>query len=169
MRKASSWLGWHRAVPLRKILVLSVVDTFASLSPAIDARRNYRGSDVVETLGRVAVEIGYLNTICLDYGPEFVSKELDLWAFVKGMTLYFSRPEKPTDNAFIESLNGKFRPECLNANWFLSLYEARRKCEAWCKDYNEVRPHSAIGNKVPMELRRAAASPSSHPLDGAII
>jgi len=60
------------------------------------------------------------------YGPEFISKELDLWAFMRGVTLDFSRPGKPIDNAFIESLNGKFRAECLNANWFLSLDEARR-------------------------------------------
>jgi SAM-dependent methyltransferase len=60
------------------------------------------------------------------YGPEFISKELDLWAFMRGVTLDFSRPGKPTDNAFVESLNGKFRAVCLNANWFLSLDEARR-------------------------------------------
>jgi len=71
----------------------------------------------------------------------------------------FSRPGKPTDNAFIESLNGKFRAECLNANWFLSLDEARRKCEAWRRDYNEVRPHSAIGNQVPAALHRSAGNP----------
>ena len=93
------------------------------------------------------------------YGPEFISKELDLWAFMRGVTLDFSRPGKPTDNAFIESLNGKFRAECLNANWFLSLDEARRKCEAWRRDYNEVRPHSAIGNQVPATLHRSAGNP----------
>jgi transposase InsO family protein len=70
-------------------------------------------------------------------GPEFVSKELDLWAFMRGVTLDFSRPGKPTDNAYIESFNGKFRSECLNANWFLCLDEARQKCEAWRRDYNE--------------------------------
>src|SRR5262249_42232264 len=71
----------------------------------------------------------------------------------------FSRPGKPTDNAFIESLNGKFRAECLNTKWFLSLHEARRKCEAWRRDYNEVRPHSAIGNQVPAMLHRLAGNP----------
>jgi len=69
-----------------------------------------------------------------------------------GVTLDFSRPGKPTDNAFIESFNGKFRTECLNAHWFMSLDDARRKCEAWRRDYNEERPHSAIGNKGPIEL-----------------
>ena len=153
----------------KKIRVLTIVDTFTRLSPAIDVRQNYRGCDVVETLERVSLEIGYPKTIRLDNGPEFISKDLDLWAFMKGVTLDFSRPGKPTDNAFIESLNGKFRAECLNTNWFLSLDEARRKCEAWRRDYNEIRPHSAIGNKVPMELHRAVALPASHPADEARI
>jgi putative transposase len=68
------------------------------------------------------------------------------------VTLDFSRPGKPTDNAFIESFNGKFRAECLNTHWFMSFDDARRKCEAWRRDYNEERPHSAIGNKAPIEL-----------------
>jgi putative transposase len=78
---------------------------------------------------------------------------------MRGVTLDFSRPGKPTDNAFIESLNGKFRTECLNTHWFLSLDEARRKCEAWRRDYNEVRPHSAIGNQVPAALHRSTGNP----------
>jgi hypothetical protein len=68
------------------------------------------------------------------------------------VTLDFSRPGKPTDNAFIESFNGKFRLECLNAHWFMSLDDARQKYEAWRRDYNEERPPSAIGNKAPIEL-----------------
>ena len=85
---------------------------------------------------------------------------------MQGVTLDFSRPGKPTDNAFIEIFNGKFRAECLNANWFLSLDEARRKCEAWRRDYNEVRPHSAIGNKTPIELHRTAGNhrPAARPM-----
>jgi putative transposase len=142
-----------------RIRILTIVDTFTRLSPAIDARQNFRGADVVETLERVARQLGYPKTIRLDNGPEFISKELDLWAFMHDVTLDFSRPGKPTDNAFIESLNGKFRAECLNANWFLSLDEARRKCEAWRRDYNEVRPHSAIGNRVPIMLHRASGNP----------
>ena len=142
-----------------RIRILTIVDTFTRLSPAIQARQSFRGVDVVETLERVSRQLGYPKTIRLDNGPEFISKELDLWAFMHDVTLDFSRPGKPTDNAFIESLNGKFRAECLNANWFLSLDEARRKCEAWRRDYNEVRPHSAIGNKVPIMLHRAAGNP----------
>jgi putative transposase len=153
----------------KKLRVLTIVDTLSRVSPAVDVRHTYRGSDVVETLERGAIEFGYPKTIRVDNGPEFVSKELDLWAYMKGVTLDFSRPGKPTDNAFIESFNGKFRAECLNANWFLSLDEARAKCEAWRRDYNEVRPHSAIGNKTPMELHRMAASPASQQSDEARI
>jgi putative transposase len=143
----------------RKIRVLTIVDTFTRLAPAIDVKQSYRGCDVVETLERAILAAGLPKTIRVDNGPEFISKELDLWAFMKGVTLDFSRPGKPTDNAFIESLNGKFRAECLNTNWFLSLDEARRKCEAWRRDYNEVRPHSAIGNKVPMQLHPRTGQP----------
>lgn len=144
----------------RKIRVLTIVDTFTRYAPAIEARFSFRGADVVATLERVAREGGYPKRICLDNGPEFVSKELDLWAFIHEVTLDFSRPGKPTDNPFIESLNGKFRSECLNAHWFLSLDEARRICEAWRRDYNEARPHSAIGNEVPIRLHLAASQPS---------
>ena len=153
----------------RKLRVLTIVDTLSRVSPAVDVRHSYRGSDVVETLERGAVEFGYPKTIRVDNGPEFISRELDLWAYMKGVTLDFSRPGKPTDNAFIESFNGKFRAECLNAHWFLSLDEARAKCEAWRRDYNEVRPHSAIDNKTPIELHRMAASPASRSSEEARI
>ena len=140
----------------RKIRVLTIVDNFTRVSPAIDVRLSYRGADVVATLERVASVYGRPQHIRVDNGPEFISKELDLWAWLHGVELDFSRPGKPTDNAFAESFNGKFRTECLNAYWFLSLEDARMKCEAWRQDYNEVRPHSAIGNQTP--IARAVAS-----------
>lgn len=149
----------------RKIRILTIVDTFSRYAPAIDVRASFRGIDVVETLERIALETGCPRTIRLDNGPEFISKELDLWAFLHDVTLDFSRPGKPTDNAYIESLNGKFRTECLNANWFQSLDEARRKCEAWRRDYNEQRPHSALGQKVPKELH-PTLGPTGRPIVG---
>jgi putative transposase len=66
--------------------------------------------------------------------------------------LDFSRPGKPTDNAFIEAFNARFRKECLNEHWFLSLEDAQEKVESWRKDYNEERPHSSIGNITPWEF-----------------
>jgi len=140
----------------RRIRILTIVDAYTRVSPAIDARHSYKGSDVVETLERVTGIYGVPKNIRVDNGPEFVSKELDLWAWMNGVELDFSRPGKPTDNAFVESFNGSFRAECLNASWFLSLEDARSKCEAWRRDYNEVRPHSSIGNKAPVELLEAS-------------
>ena len=145
----------------RKLRVLTVVDTFTRFAPAIVPRFSFKALDVVAVLDEVCADIGLPTTIRVDQGSEFVSRELDLWAYMRGVVLDFSRPGKPTDNAFIESLNGKFRAECLNAHWFLSLEDARRKMEDWRRDYNEHRPHSAIGNKRPIELmiRSAAARP----------
>ena len=95
---------------------------------------------------------GYPKSIRADNGPEFVSRDLDLWAYANDVTLDFSRPGKPTDNAFIEAFNGRLRAECLNTHWFLTLEDARRKLENWRRDYNELRPHGAIGNKAPITL-----------------
>lgn len=120
----------------RKIRVLTIVDTFSRFSPAIEPRFSFRGADVVEVLERVGKENGFPGTIRVDQGSEFISRDLDLWAYHRGVVLDFSRPGKPTDNAFIESLNGKFRAECLNAHWFMSLEDARRKIEDWRRHYN---------------------------------
>lgn len=144
----------------RKIRVLTIVDTFSRFSPAVDPRFSYRGEDVVLTLERICKSVGYPRTIRVDQGSEFISRDLDLWAYQKDVVLDFSRPGKPTDNAFIESFNGKFRAECLNAHWFMSLEDAREKMEDWRRDYNEVRPHSAIGNKPPITRTNGA---STHP------
>lgn len=136
----------------RKIRILTVIDAFTRFVPAIDVRPRYTGSNVVDTLELVCAKLGYPKSIRVDNGPEFISKDLDLWAYTKGVELDFSRPGKPTDNAYIESLNGKFRAECLNAHWFMNLADARRKCEAWREDYNTCRPHSSIGYKVPADM-----------------
>ena len=145
----------------RKLRVLTIIDTFSRFSPAIEPRFTFRGPDVVEILEEVGRQVGFPKAIRVDQGTEFVSRDLDLWAYQRGVTLDFSRPGKPTDNAFIESFNGKFRAECLNAHWFMSLDDARRKCEAWRRDYNEERPHSAIGNKAPIELIDRSAAHGS--------
>lgn len=77
-------------------------------------------------------------TIRVDQGTEFVSRDLDLWACAKGVTLDFSRPGKPTDSAFIEAFNGRFRAECLNQHWLLTLADAREKMEDWRQYYIPV-------------------------------
>ena len=137
-----------------KIRVPTIVDAFSKLSPAIDVRQRYRGSDVVDTLERVTAIYRLPKSVRVDQSPEFISKDLDLRAWRKGLTLDFSRPGKPTDNAFAESFSGRVRAECINQNWLLTLDDAPSKCEAFRREYNEERPHSAIGNKTPMELMK---------------
>jgi putative transposase len=119
---------------------------------------------VVLTLERICKSDSYPKAIRVDQGSEFISRDLDLWAYQKAVVLDFSRPGKPTDNCFIESFNGKFRAECLNTHWFMSLDDARANMEDWRRDYNEIRPHSAIGNKPPISLLNAP--PASPPAQG---
>lgn len=94
------------------------------------------------------------------YGSEFISRDLDLWAYANNVTLDFSRPGKPTDNGFIEAFNSKLRSECLNAHWFLTLADSREKLDTWRRYYNEERPHSAIGYNVPIALHNPGGATS---------
>lgn len=147
----------------KKLRVLTVVDTFSRYVPVLDVRYSYRGEDVVATLDRVCRTAGYPKTIRVDQGSEFVSRDMDLWAYQRGVVLDFSRPGKPTDNAFIEAFNGRFRAECLNQHWFLTLADAAEKLEAWRRYYNEERPHGAIGNKVLIMLTKSGGVTSPSP------
>ena len=76
---------------------------------------------------------------------------MDKWAYEDKIELDFSRPGKPTDNPFIESFNGSFRDECLNANWFFSIEDAQEKFDHWREDYNGFRPHSSLADMSPNE------------------
>ncbi len=147
----------------RKIHVLTVVDTFSRYAPVIDPRFSYRAEDVVATLEQACATLGYPKTVRVDQGSEFVSRDLDLWAYTKGVTLDFSRPGKPTDNAFAEAFNGRVRAECPNAHWFLTLADAQEKLEAWRRYYNEERPHGAIGHKSPISLQNHDGATSPPP------
>ena len=97
------------------------------------------------------------------YGPEFTSMAILRWCQETGVAWHYIAPGKPTQNAFIEAFNGRFRSECLNTHWFLTLADAREKMEDWLRYYNEDRPHGAIGNKPPILLQNPdrAASPRS--------
>jgi putative transposase len=111
----------------KKLRVLTVVDTFSRYLPVLDAKFSYRGEDVVATLDRICRQTGYPKTIRVDQGSEFISRDMDLWAYQRGVALDFSRSGKPTDNAFIEAFNGRFRAECLNQHWFLTPCGCSRK------------------------------------------
>lgn len=117
----------------RKLRILTVVDTYSRLSPVVDPRFSYRGADVVAALDRACREIGYPKTIRVGNGSEFISRDMDLWAYQRGVILDFSRPGKPTDNAFIEAFNSKLRSECLDDGpIFLSSRHIRPGMQRGC-------------------------------------
>jgi len=147
----------------RKFRTLNLMDGFTRESPRIEVDTSLPGLRVVRVLEDVARERGYPQAIQVDNGPEFVSRVVDQWAFEHRVELHFIAPGKPTENAFIESFNGKFRDECLNENWFLTLPEAREKIEMWRRDYNQVRPHSALGYQTPEAFAAQAAARGASP------
>lgn len=137
----------------RKLRILTVC-------PAIDPRFSYKGEDVVRKLDEDCLKVGYPKTIRVDNGSEFISRDMDLWTYQHNITLDFSRPGKPTDNAYIKAINSKLRSECLNAHWFLSLSDACQILEEWRKYQNEEGMHSAIGNKLPIMVMKSEGVPS---------
>lgn len=138
----------------RTIKVLSVVDEYTRKCFRIEVDTSINGVRVVRVLTEIAQTEGFPGIIIIDNGPEFISKALDAWAYERGVKLTFIRPGKPVENAYIESFNGRFRDECLNENWFLSLEHARRIIEKWRIDYNNERPHSSLGYLTPEEFIR---------------
>jgi len=133
--------------------ILSVVDNYSKKCLQLFVGKSLKGQDVVEQLEQIKqVENCIPDRIQCDNGSEFISKEVDRWAYENKVTIDFSRPGKPTDNPYIESFNGKFRDECLSINWFLNLEDAKEKIEAWKWDYNLFRPHSSLNNLSPQEF-----------------
>jgi putative transposase len=148
----------------RRIRLLTIVDNFSRISPLIGVGFSYKGHDVVASLERACGRYGKPERIRVDNGPEFVSKDHDLWAYTHKVVLDFSRPGKPTENAFIEAFNSRFRDECLNQHWFLSLDDVIAKVEAWRIDYNTVRLHSAPEGMSPEYYYRRFQKQSKLPL-----
>ena len=138
----------------RRLRCLTIVDDCTRECLAIEVDTSITGLRVQAVLNRLADSRGLPKSITVDNGPEFYGQVLDQWAYQTGVELSFIRPGKPNENAYIESFNGKFRDECLNEHWFLSLAHARRIIEAWRVEYNTERPHSSLGNRTPEEFAR---------------
>lgn len=138
----------------RSFRVLTVVDQYSRECPLLEAGRSLTGKQVVECLERLALFRGVPESITVDNGTEFCSRVVDAWAYERGVKLDFIRPGKPAENGYIESFNGRLRDECLNAEVFFSVSDARQKLERWRRDYNEERPHSALGGKTPLAYLR---------------
>ena len=141
----------------RRFRILTVVDDYTREWKAVVVDTSIGGVRVVRTFDELAESTGLPTVIVTDNGPEFTSRAFLSWAERRGIDLRFIQPGKPTQNAFGESFNGKFREECLDAHWFTGLDEARRVIETWRIDYNDVRPHSSLDDRTPSEFAAAHA------------
>ena len=153
----------------RTFRTLNVVDDHTRECRGIEVDTSISGQRVARFLDRLVDEHGLPQALLFDNGPEFRSRALEEWAYRRGVQLHFIQPGKPTQNAFVESFNGRFRDECLNEHWFATLADARERIEDWRLDYNQVRPHSSLGNLAPEEYAarlvcfQAPPAPSSPP------
>jgi putative transposase len=157
----------------RKVRTLSIEDAYTREMLAIEVDTSLPALRVVRVLEKLRVTRGLPVRIVIDHGTEFTSKALDQWAYANKVTLHFITPGRPMENGYIESFHGKFREECLNEHWFLTLDDARETIEDWRTDYNQVRPHSALGYRTPEEFATGYANvesklrfPHSHSHDG---
>jgi putative transposase len=138
--------------------LLTLIDEYTRECLAIEPEQKLKGGDVVLVLNRIKMQRGVPKMLYCDNGSEFSSQAMDLWAYQHGVRIAFSRPGKPTDNAFVESFNGTFRAECLDAHWFTTLTETRQIVETWRREYNESRPHRALGERTPNEFASQVAA-----------
>ena len=115
------------------------------------------GERIVRFLKEIAEQRQLPRRLVLDNGPEMTSKAMFLWSQDTGVQLHFIQPGKPTQNAFVESFNGRFRDGCLNQHWFRSLEDAQETIDQWRKHYNEVRPHSSLNYQPPAAFETKAA------------
>ena len=150
-----------------RIRTLNIVDDFTRECLAIEVDTSLSGTRVARVLDQIALTRGYPTTIVMDNGTELTGIAMACWARDRKVCLHFIDPGKPTQNAFIESFNGRFRDECLNENEFFSLAYAREVIEAWRQDYNAFRPHKSLGNRTPEEFVRDIEITDSHHLSAA--
>lgn len=138
----------------RRFRVLIVLDDGIRKALALEVDTSLPGRRVVQVLERLIAAYGKPELMVIDNGPEFAGRLLDQWAYEHGIKLHFIEPGKPVQNAYVESFAGKLRDECLNGHWFTTLADARQTIEAWRREYNEIRPHSALGDLPPEEFAR---------------
>lgn len=141
----------------RRFRVLTLKDIYTHEVLALYVDVSITGDRVAEVLDQIKLTRPLPKGIICDNGSEYVSKAMDQWSYRNGVELKFIQPGKPTQNAFIESFNGKFRSECLNQHWFENLEHARELIEAWRIEYNTDRPNKPLGKKTPEEFAKEQA------------
>jgi putative transposase len=135
-----------------RLRMLTVVDEFTRECLTIRVERSLKAKDVQDTLAAVMLERGQPCYLRSDNGSEFIEKSLQKWLRSKGTDSIFINPGSPWENGKCESFNGKLRDECLNAQWFRTLREAKVLIEMWRKEYNNFRPHRSLGYATPLEF-----------------
>ncbi len=133
---------------------LTVIDEYTRECLAIDVAGSIRSHRVIDVLGRLVSVHGAPRYLRSDYGSEFVSRAILRWLASENINTALIDPGKPWQNGTNESLNGKFRDECLSMQWFKNRIDAKILIEQFRREYNEVRPHSSLGQLTPVEFKR---------------
>ncbi len=141
----------------RRIRILNVVDDYSRLCVGQLVDVCISGARMVRWLDEIIERRGRPRTLVLDNGPEMTSKAMFFWSQKRGVKLHFIQPGKPTQNAFVESFNGRFREGCLNQHWFKDLADAQRIISDWRTHYNQVRPHSSLDYTPPATFEQQVA------------
>ena len=136
----------------RSFRMLNVIDDYNRQVLWIETDTSLPALRVIRVLKQLKESRGLPAMIRVDNGPEFISRKLDAWCKDHHITLAFIQPGKPTQNAYVERLNGSMRRELLNAYVFKTLEEVRAKACLWQHDYNHHRPHKALGYRPPVDL-----------------
>ncbi len=152
----------------KKLKILTVIDPVTNYSPVIHVDFSITGKNVSDILERTCESIGYPEFLKCDNGPEFRSQELDRWCYDNGVKIIFSRPGKPADNCHIESFNGTFRYECLNAHYFKTLKDSRAIIMDWLTEYNEERPQKRLKGMTPKQYHDKLRKEKTKPASGRI-
>ena len=141
----------------RRFRVLNVVDDYSREMLGQLVSTSISGQQVARFLNQLIESRSKPTKVVCDNGTEFTSKAMFFWSKENNVALGFIQPGKPTQNAFVESLNGKFRNECLNLHWFRTLSEAKYEINLWREHYNHVRPHSSLNYMPPVVYAKKVA------------
>jgi putative transposase len=145
----------------RSVRVLSVVDNFTRECLTLETDTSFASQRVTRILETAIASRGAPKALRMDNGPELTSRHFLAWCMERKITMNHIQPGKPMQNGHVESFNGRFRDECLNANWFRNLFDARSKIADWRHDYNNARPHSSLAYRTPGEFAAQWQRPSS--------
>jgi putative transposase len=141
----------------RAVRVLTVVDSYTRECLAIEVDSCLSSRRVTRALEWIIQQRGAPERLRCDNGPEFTSRHFLGWCEERRIQLIHIQPGRPMQNGRIESFNGRLRDECLNANWFQSIGQAKEKIENWREEYNRERPHSSLGYLTPLEFAARGA------------